>query len=130
MPAPAIYLDAYPIGSAPPTALPVPDVDCALPFYLDRLGFTLKSRSDGPPRSATVVRDQVELGLVENGGDPEQESAYIEVSDVDAAREELAGRGLDVTTLRTDHHGGNTYRVFFVKDDVGLCYCLGTKQTA
>src|SRR5262249_52327867 len=53
--------------------LPVRDVAAALPFYETILGFRVLSRSDSPHNSAVLARDQVEIGLAENGGDPTQD---------------------------------------------------------
>ena len=53
--------------------LPVKDVAAAVPFYETVLGFRLLSRSDTPHNSAVLARDQVQIGLVENGGDPTQD---------------------------------------------------------
>jgi hypothetical protein len=124
------YRSIHPIGDSDPRAMPVADAAVAARDYEARFGFHVMERQEGPPRSVTVARDAVEIVLVENGEDPEQASCYIEVSDVDLARQELAAQGLDLSGIRTDQHGGATYRVFFAKDNDGLCYCIGRKQDA
>ena len=50
--------------------LPVQDLAAALPFYETVLGFRVLSRSDTPYDSAVLVRDEVQIGLAESGGDP------------------------------------------------------------
>src|SRR5690348_15400166 len=57
--------------------LPVADVDGAIPFYQQTFGFRVVSQSDSPPRSAILARDQIQIGLAENGGDPTQEGCYF-----------------------------------------------------
>ena len=123
-----VYKSVHPIGDTDPQNLPVADAAQAAAYYRDNLGFTPAAQSDTPARSITLRRDGVEIVLAENGGDPTQASCYIETSDVDAARAELEGKNLDISALRVDNYGGNTYRVFFVRAPDGLCYCLGQKQ--
>jgi catechol 2,3-dioxygenase-like lactoylglutathione lyase family enzyme len=53
--------------------LPVNNLEAALPFYEQMLGFRLVSRTDTPCPSATLARDAIQVGLVENGGDPTQD---------------------------------------------------------
>jgi catechol 2,3-dioxygenase-like lactoylglutathione lyase family enzyme len=115
----------FPIGDTDPQDMPVTDVDQAVRYYEQRMGFRLQSRAEAPVRSAVMTRGQVTLRFAENGGDAEQASCYLSVSDVDLAREELTGRGAEVSPIRTDQHDGKAYRVFFVRDDQGLCYCIG-----
>jgi catechol 2,3-dioxygenase-like lactoylglutathione lyase family enzyme len=122
----ARYKGVYAIGDTDPANLPVRDLDAALPYYA-HLGFTVEARKEEPP-SARLRRDQAVIRLVENGGDPEQASCYIEVSDIEAAYAELQHQDLNLTEIRTDRHGGEAYRVFFVSAPDGLCYCLGQQQ--
>ena len=124
----SVYKGVYPIGDSDPCNLPVADAAQAATYYQEYLGFTLASQSYTPLNSVTLKRDNIELVLVENGGDPTQASCYIETSDVEAARAELEGKGIDLSPLRLDTYGANTYRVFFVRAPDGLCYCLGQKQ--
>ena len=106
--------------------LPVADVEQALPFYESRMGFRVVSRSETPMRSAVLARDDVQIGLAENGGDPSQEGCFFEVDDVDAALAELQSYGLDLKSeFQLQTHGDTTYRLFFVVAPDGLCYCLG-----
>ena len=59
--------------------LPVQDVAAALPFYETVLGFRVQSRRATPHNSAVLARDQVEIGLAENGGDPTQDGCAFHV---------------------------------------------------
>lgn len=125
----AIYKRAAPYA-ADALRLPVADVDGALPFYERVMGFRVVERPDGPDKAAVLARDEVRIGLAENGGDPTQEGCFFEVDDVDAARRELQANGwaADGAGVRVERHGAATYRVFFVVAPDGLCYCLGERQ--
>ena len=105
--------------------LPVPNVDEALPFYEQRLGFRVVERRTTPFKAAILERDDVRIGLAENGGDPTQDGSFFEVSSVDATYEDLKNRGLDITApeLQRSEHGA--YRAFFIVAPDGLCYMLG-----
>ena len=109
--------------------LPVHDLEAAIPFYEKVMGFRLVSRSDAP-KSAVLARDDIQIGLAENGGDPEQEGCFFEVDNAEAAFAELKANGLakEKADFRIDHHGDKSYKVFFVIAPDGLCYCLGEKQ--
>jgi lactoylglutathione lyase len=125
MPKTSVYQSVHPIGDTDPNNLPVGDLKAALPYYVEKLGFTVESRSTEPHPAAVIARNGVRMRLAENGGDPGQASCYIAVSDVDQAFAELSGQDLDMSALRVDQHGGKSYRVFFVRAPDGLCYCLG-----
>jgi catechol 2,3-dioxygenase-like lactoylglutathione lyase family enzyme len=105
--------------------LPVADVEAAIPFYQETLGFVVISRSDSPHRSAVLGRDEIQIGLAENGGDPEQEGCFFEVDDVVAAFQEIKGAAPKDSDLRVDTHGDKSFRVFFVIAPDRLCYCIG-----
>ena len=109
--------------------LPVRDLDAALPFYQEVMGFELVSRQETPLKSAVLRRDDVRIGLAENGGEPEQEGCFFEVDDVEAAFQDLHRKGLgrDDPGYRVDRYGPNSFRVFFVVAPDGLCYCLGQR---
>ena len=112
--------------------LPVTNVESALPFYQTVMGFRLISRGDTPHSSAILSRDEVQIGLAENGGDPTQDGCFFEVDDVEAAFAELKANGLaaENADFRIDHHGTTAWKVFFVIAPDGLCYCLGQRQSA
>lgn len=122
----AIYQAIYPIGQTDPMDMPVADVERAARWYVEKMGFTVDAR-DQSSTSVTISRGQVKMRLAKNGRDPEQASCYIAVDNVDAAREELASAGVNISEIRPDEYGGVKRRVFFAKDDDGLCYCLGSK---
>ena len=108
--------------------LPVADVDGAIPFYEQTFGFNVVSRSDSPSKSAILARDQIQIGLAENGGDPTQEGCYFEVDDVEAAYAEIRSKGANVSDLQIQKRGESTSKVFFVIAPDGLCYMIGQPQ--
>ena len=110
--------------------LPVKSVESALPFYQTVMGFTVVSRGHETCESVVLVRDDVRIGLSENGGDPEQNGCFFEVNDVEAAFADLQARGLNKADAgyRIDRYGETSWRVFFVVAPDGLCYCLGQRQ--
>jgi catechol 2,3-dioxygenase-like lactoylglutathione lyase family enzyme len=121
---PATFIKAAPY-QRDAMALPVADVDAAIPFYTGRLGFRVARRSDTPLRSVVLARDNIEIGLVENGGDPSQDGCYFEVDDVAAAFGDFHGRPPGPKDLGSQTHGGRTFQVFFVVAPDGLCYMIG-----
>ena len=125
---PAIFKSAWPY-TKDALNLPVKSVDDALPFYQTLMGFSLLSRGENPKR-VVLGRDEIQIGLSENGGDPTQEGCFFEVDDVEAAFTEFKARGLakDEPGFRIDQHGATEWKVFFVVAPDGLCYCLGQRQ--
>jgi lactoylglutathione lyase len=125
----AVFKRAKPYG-ADQLQLPVENVDAALPFYETVMGFGVVARHETPHRAALLERDGLQIGLVENGGDPTQDGCFFEVDDAEAAFAELKARGLeqDAAGFRIDRYGVNAYKVFFVVAPDGLCYCLGERQ--
>jgi len=109
--------------------LPVENLEEAIPFYETIMGFQVVSRQDAPCKSAILARDDIQIGLAENGGDPTQEGCFFEVDDVEAAFNELKNNGLqnDDPDYRIDQHGDKSFRIFFVIAPDGLCYCLGQR---
>lgn len=85
--------------------LPVSDVDRAMRFYVDQVGFTLDvdySPSDAfrvvqltPPGSSCSI--QLGQGLTEAAS---VRNIYLVVSDIDAARNGLLERGVEVSEIR------------------------------
>src|SRR5689334_3816158 len=47
--------------------LPVESVEAAIPFYTSVMGFRLVSREHDPMQRAVLARDQIQIGLAENG---------------------------------------------------------------
>src|SRR6516225_12100630 len=74
--------------------LPVRDLSAALPFYETVLGFRVLSRSVTPHNSAVLARDQVEIGLAENGGDPAQDGCAFHVKGLAELFAEFEANGL------------------------------------
>ena len=109
--------------------LPVENLEESIPFYETIMGFQVVSRQDAPCKSAILARDDIQIGLAENGGDPTQEGCFFEVDDVEAAFNELKNNGLqnDDPNYRIDQHGDKSFRIFFVIAPDGLCYCLGQR---
>lgn len=129
MPSKAIFKTAAPYLKDA-MKLPVENLDSALPFYEQVMGFKLVSRGETPVKSAILARDEIQIGLAENGGDPNQEGCFFEVDDVEKAYGELRANGLpnEDPGYRVDQHGDTSFRVFFVVAPDGLCYCLGQRQ--
>jgi catechol 2,3-dioxygenase-like lactoylglutathione lyase family enzyme len=107
--------------------LPVKNVDQALPFYEERLGFHIVERQDEPLKSAILERDGVRIGLVESSGDPTQDGSFFEVSDVDAVFADLKGRGLELGPPEIQRSAHGAYKSFFVVAPDGLCYMVGER---
>ena len=107
--------------------LPVENLEEAIPFYETIMGFQVVSRQNAPCKSAILARNDIQIGLAENGGDPTQEGCFFEVDDVEVAFNELKNNGLqnDDPNYRIDQHGDKSFRIFFVIAPDGLCYCLG-----
>ena len=110
--------------------LPVQNIDASIPYYEKVFGLRVLSRQDEPTRSVILARDEIRIGLAENGGDPSQDGCFFEVDDVEAAFAELKSNGLDQkeANFRIDRYGATSWKVFFVVAPDGLCYCLGERQ--
>ena len=110
--------------------LPVRDLASALPFYETILGFRVVSRAETPQKSAVLGRDQVEMRLVENGGDPSQDGCAFHVKELDALFGEFKANGLqkELSDFDVEEHGGARWRVFYVVAPDGLCYWFGERQ--
>ena len=110
--------------------LPVENVDEAVQFYETVMGFQVASRHDSPHKSAVLTRDEIKIGLAENGGDPTQDGCFFEVDNAETAFAELKENGLNKENadFRIDQYGDKKFKVFFVVAPDGLCYCLGERQ--
>ena len=104
--------------------LPVADVEAALPFYETTFDFRLVSKSDEPHKRAVLARDEIQIGLAENGGDPTQEGCFFEVDDVDAAFREIKSKQAHVSEPDVKQFDGQNFRAFFVVAPDGLCYMI------
>jgi lactoylglutathione lyase len=111
--------------------LPVQNVDAAIPYYEKVFGFRVVSRQEAPHKSVILARDNIQIGLAENGGDPTQEGCFFDVDDVETAFAELKSNGIEKEEagFRIDQHGDTAWKVFFVVAPDGLCYCLGERQS-
>ena len=108
--------------------LPVTDVDASIAFYVDQVGFVLDhdvSPGNGmrvvqltPPGSACSVVFGTGMG------DPDRtarvENLHLVVADAAAARQELTGRGVDVSEIKD--LGGVKYGFF--RDPDGNSWAL------
>lgn len=109
--------------------LPATDIDTAIPFYTDILGFVIESLSASPVKSAILSRPDVKIGLAENGGDPQQDGCAFEVDDVEGLFAELKSNGLEkeVSEFKTEKNMSGTWKVFYIVAPDGLCYWLGER---
>ena len=123
----AVYKRAAPYADDA-MSLPVKNVDEAIPFYEKTLGFRVVARRDEPHKSVILARDEIQIGLAENGGDPTQEGCFFEVDNLDAAFEEIKGKPPAESDIRIDQFGDSSMRVFFVVAPDGLCYMLGQRR--
>lgn len=112
-------------------SLPVADLASALPFYETVLGFRVLSRSDTPHKSATLARDEVQIGLAENGGDSSQDGCAFHVTGLEPLFEEFKANGLqkERPDFGIEDQGGAKWKVFYVVAPDGLCYWFGERQT-
>ncbi len=110
--------------------LPVPDLVTALPFYETVLGFRVLSRSDTPHHSAILARDDVQIGLAENGGDSSHDGCAFHVTDVESLFAEFNANGLhkEPSAFDIEQHGDAAWKVFYVVAPDGLCYWFGERQ--
>lgn len=107
--------------------LPVANVDEAVPFYETKMGFRLVSRSDTPVKSAVLARDDIQMGLAENGGDPTQEGCAFQVDSVEAAHVEFKSYGLNPGEPEPEKSDHGYWKVFYVVAPDGLCYWIGER---
>lgn len=108
--------------------LPVANVEAAIPFYEQTMGFRVIQREASPHPRAVLARDDIQIKLAENGGDPTQEGCYFEVDDIEAAFEEIKGQKPADSDIETQTRGESSQRAFFIVAPDGLCYMLGQPQ--
>ena len=110
--------------------LPVRDLAAAVPFYETVLGFRVLSRAGTPQKSAVLGRDQVEIRLAENGGDPTQDGCAFHVTGLRSLFDEFKANGLqkELSNFDVEEHGGAPWKVFYVVAPDGLCYWFGERQ--
>lgn len=112
--------------------LPVQDIARALPFYETVLGFRVLSRRDTPHKSAVLARDDVQIGLAENGGDSSQDGCAFHVRELASLFAEFKANGLqkDLPQFDVEQRGDVAWKVFYVVAPDGLCYWFGERQPA
>jgi lactoylglutathione lyase len=112
--------------------LPVANLAAAVPFYETVLGFRVVSQGNTPHRSAVLARDQVQIGLVENGGDSSQDGCAFHVKGLEVLFAEFNANGLnkEISGFDLEHHNGVDWRVFYVVAPDGLCYWFGERQAS
>jgi len=110
--------------------LPVASLAAAVPFYEKVLGFRVVSRAETPHPSVVLARDQVEIGLAENGGDSTQDGCAFHVKGLDALFAEFKGHGLqkEVSDFTIEQREGVPWKVFFVIAPDGLCFWFGERD--
>jgi catechol 2,3-dioxygenase-like lactoylglutathione lyase family enzyme len=111
-------------------SLPVRDLAAALPFYETVLGFQMLSRNATPHNSAVLARDQVQIGLVENGGDSTQDGCAFHVKNLEELFAEFKANGLqkELSEFDIEQRDGVAWKVFYVVAPDGLCYWFGERQ--
>jgi catechol 2,3-dioxygenase-like lactoylglutathione lyase family enzyme len=108
--------------------LPVRDIEAALPFYLDKLGFGLGWKWGTPLTHANVCRDAVSLDLIATP--PERRGtamAYVGVTEIDAYYAELQSRCVEVSDIGNRDYG---MRDFEVVDPDGNRLAFGEARSA
>ena len=110
--------------------LPVENVDAAVPFYTDILGFELISQGESPHRTAVLARADITICLAENGGEPADDGCAFEVDDVGAVFAEFKMNGLktEISEFKIEKKPDVTWKVFYVVAPDGLCYWFGERQ--
>ncbi len=110
--------------------LPVASVETAVAFYKTVMGFDQLLKEEKPFRRILLQRDEVRIGLAENGEDPTQDGCFFEVDNVETAFAELKARGLqrEMPDYDRQRYGDTLWKVFFVVAPDGLCYCIGERQ--
>src|SRR6266498_4123825 len=124
----AVFKTAWPYADNAMN-LPVENVEAAIPFYETIMGFQVVARSDSPCKAAVLARDEIQIGLAENGGDPSQEGCFFEVDNAEAAFAEFKSNGLtahpawterkkpeerEQAGFRIDRYGETSFKVFFL----------------
>ena len=111
--------------------LPVQDLETALPFYENVLGFQVLSRTDIPHKAAVLGRDQVQIRLAENGGDSSQDGCAFHVLGLESLFAEFKANGLqkELSDFSSENRGDHVWKVFYVVAPDGLCYWFGERQS-
>lgn len=92
--------------------LPVADVEKALAFYVDKLGFQVGWKWGSPITHGNVCRDSISFDLIAlPEGRYGTAMAYIQLSGVDAYFSELRGRNLGVSEPQDRPYGMRDFEV-------------------
>jgi catechol 2,3-dioxygenase-like lactoylglutathione lyase family enzyme len=107
--------------------LPVSDVEKALAFYVDQLGFSLGWKWGNPPTHANACRDSIAIDLIASpAAQTGTAMAYIHILGIDAYFAELKGRGVESSNLDSRPYG---MRDFEVVDPFGNRLAFGEPTT-
>lgn len=77
--------------------MPVSDLDAALAFYTQMLGFEMTFKNEGA--FAIIARDGVEIGLAPaeiHHGIPGKSNVYLKVSEIESFYADLQSRGAQI----------------------------------
>jgi catechol 2,3-dioxygenase-like lactoylglutathione lyase family enzyme len=92
--------------------IPVRNVDEALAFYRDRLGFELGWTWGAPVTHANVCRDSISVDLISApAAHAGTAMAYIQVRGVDAYYSELSARGVNLGDLGNRDYGMRDFEI-------------------
>ena len=108
-------------------AVTVKVLDTAINGWARLVGFSLVAKDQA---SATLKRNDAQIRLISKPDhDPKTAGAcYVDVSDVEACRNELIERGAKPGKIEFRNHENKNYRVFFlVEHDDGYCFCFGQR---
>lgn len=101
-----------PIFDSVTPRIPVPDIDLALSFYVDRLGFELAWTWGNPLTHAGICRDGTSLDLiVMPAGRQGTAMEYIRLRGVDAYHAELRRREVATTDIGDRPYGLRDFEV-------------------
>lgn len=103
-------------------ALPVTDLDAASQWYGEHFGMVEVERIAQPIPAVILERDDTRIGFAINGGDASQDGAAVLVTNIQAIKDELEQKGVNIGNWRIDERDGQKYQVFFVVAPDGLCY--------
>jgi hypothetical protein len=75
-------------------------------------------------------RDQIQIKLAENGGDPSQDGCAFHVKNLESLFAEFKANGLqkELSDFSNEDRGGEVWKVFYVVAPDGLCYWFGEQQ--
>ena len=92
--------------------LPVSDVEKALSFYVDQLGFTVGWKWGAPLTHANACRDSVAVDLIASpAGRIGTAMAYIQICGIDAYFAELKGRNVELSEIGDRPYGMRDFEV-------------------